>query len=177
MLLAGLGVDAGLERIVAHLGGYGVPFSIVTFEAFEVHDGPRLLIREVTEEQTERRRTRPRRTLEELLQLARDAGAETEWERLLEIGERAGLVVRTFPRGINMVHPSNRTRRLIYSRPADGGLRIQVDIPTFAEFFPPLTEDDVSGAVGADTRTTYFEGADLEARLNQCVPSAMPSRS
>ncbi len=167
VLLAGLGADAGLERIVEHLGGYGVPISIVTFEAFEVRDGPRLLIREVTEEQTKTRRTRPRRTLEELLGLARDAGAEAEWERLLEMGERAGLIVRTFPRSINMVHPSNRIRRLIYARPRGGGLGIQVHAPTFAEFFPPLTEDDVAEALGADLRTTYFEGAELDARLDQ----------
>ena len=168
VLLAGVGVDAGLERIVAHLGGrYGVPISIVTFEVFEPQDGPRLLIREVTEEQPERRLRRPRRTLEEILQLAREAGVETEWERLLGMGEQAGLIVRTFPRSINMVHPSNRIRRLIYARPADGGLGIQVHGPTFVEFFQPLTEDVVSAAVGADTRTIYYEGAELDARLDQ----------
>ena len=37
VLLAGVGVDAGLERIVAHLGGtYGVPITIVSFEVFEL---------------------------------------------------------------------------------------------------------------------------------------------
>ena len=48
----GSAIDAGLERIVAHLGGYGVPITIVSFEVFEPEGGPRLLIRAVTEEDT-----------------------------------------------------------------------------------------------------------------------------
>ncbi len=56
VLLAGVGVDAGLERIVAHLGEtYGVPIRIVSFDVFEPDGGPRLLIREVTEERSGRR--------------------------------------------------------------------------------------------------------------------------
>lgn len=167
VLLAGVGVDAGLERIVDHLGGYGVPISIVTFEVFEPDGGSRLLIREVAEEQAERRAPRPRRTLDEIRQLATDAGVEEEFERLMRMGVEAGLVVRTFPRSINPVHPSNRTRRLIYARPGEGGLHIQVHAPTFVDFFAPLTEEDADAGVGADTRTLHFADAELDARLDQ----------
>ncbi|MCY4614875.1 MAG: endonuclease NucS [Chloroflexi bacterium] len=167
VLLAGVGVDTGLERIVAHLGGYGVPISIVSFEAFEPEGGSRLLIREVTEEHTERRAPRPKRTLDDIRLLAADAGVEASFDRLLGMGEKAGLVVRTFPRSINMVHPSNRIRRLIYARPTAGAIGIQIHAPTFVEFFPPLTDDAVSLAVGADTRTIFYEGSELDARLDQ----------
>ena len=44
-LLAGVGVDGWLKRIAAHLGGYGVPITIVSFEAFEPDGGPLLLVR------------------------------------------------------------------------------------------------------------------------------------
>ncbi len=167
VLLAGVGVDAGLERIVDHLGGYGVPISVVSFEVFEPDGGSRLLIREVTEEQTERRGPRPRRTVDEIRQLATDEGVEAEFERLMKMGLQVGLVVRTFPRSINMVHPSNRTRRLIYARPGEGGLHIQVHAPTFVDFFPPLTEEEADAGIGADTRTLYFADHELDARLDQ----------
>ena len=49
-MLLGRRCDPTLERIVAHLGGYGVPISIVSFEVFEPDGGPRLLIREVEEQ-------------------------------------------------------------------------------------------------------------------------------
>jgi hypothetical protein len=167
VLLAGVGTSAGLERIADHLGGYGVPISIVSFEVFEPDGGSRLLIREVTEEQTERRGPRPRRTVDEIRQLATDSGVEAEFERLMKMGVQAGLVVRTFPRSINMVHPSNRTRRLIYARPVEGGLRIQVHAPTFVDFFSPLTEEEANAGIGTDTRTLYFADAELDARLDQ----------
>ena len=168
VLLAGVGVDAGLERIVDHLGGYGVPISIVSFEVFELEDGgSRLLIREVTEEQTERRGPRPRRTVDEIRQLATDEGVEAEFERLMKMGVQAGLVVRTFPLSINLVHPSNRTRRLIYARPGEGGLHIQVHAPTFVDFFSPLTEEEADAGIGADTRTLHFADGELHARLDQ----------
>ena len=55
VLLAGVGVDAGLERIAKHLGAHGVPISIVSLEVFELQNGPQLLIREVTEQESARR--------------------------------------------------------------------------------------------------------------------------
>ena len=53
VLLAGVGVDAGLERIVdAPRQATACRSRIVSFEVFELQGGgPRLLIREVTEEQ------------------------------------------------------------------------------------------------------------------------------
>lgn len=169
VLLAGVGVDAGLERIVDHLGGYGVPISIVSFEVFEPDGGSRLLIREVTEEQTERRGPRPRRTVDEIRQLATDEGVEAEFERLMKMGLQVGLVVRTFPRSINMVHPWNRTRRLIYARPGEGGLHIQVHAPTFVDFShrsprkKPMLESGRT-PVPCTSRTTNLTRASTRSR-------------
>ena len=167
VLLAGLGADAGLERIVAHLGGYGIPISIVTFEAFEVQDGPRLLIREVTEEQTESRPRRPRRSVDEILDLARDAGVEAEFERFLRMSREAGLVPRPYTSAVMIAPPTARNRYLMLARPERGGIHMHAGPAKFAEFFPPMTESDATAALGPYDPRAHFTGADLDARLDQ----------
>ena len=168
VLLAGVGVDAGLERIVAHLGArYGVPISIVSFEAFEPTDGPRLLIREVTEEQIERRPRRPRRSVDEIHELARDAGVEAEFERFLKMSQKAGLAVQPYRWAVRIAPPANRTRYLMYARPERDGIVLSAGPAEFAEFFPPLTEDEATTAIGPYERGVHLAGADLDARLDQ----------
>lgn len=167
VLLAGLGADAGLERIVAHLGGYGVPISIVTFEAFEVHDGPRLLIREVTEEKTESRPQRPRRSVDEIRELARDTGVEAEFERFLRMSREAGLAVQPYTSAVMIAPPTARNRYLMLARPERGGIHMHAGPAQFAEFFPLLAEADAKAALGPYDPRAHFTGADLDARLDQ----------
>ena len=48
--LVGVGVTAGLERMQEFPGRFKMSIDVVSFEVFELAGGPRLLIREVTEE-------------------------------------------------------------------------------------------------------------------------------
>ena len=165
VLLAGLGADAGLERIVAHLGGYGVPISIVTFEAFEVHDGPRLLIREATEEDS--RPERRRYSVEAIRQRAAEAGVEAQFDRFLAIVRVAGLYPRPYSLAVTIAPPANRTRYLMYARPEAGDVVLSASPEAFAEFFPPLTPDEVSRRIGLPDEGVRLRGEDLDAALDQ----------
>ncbi len=168
VLLAGVGADGGLERIVTHLGGrYGVPISIVSFEVFEPQGGPQLLIREVTEEQIEQRPRRPRRSVGGIHELARDAGVEAEFERFLKMSQKAGLAVQPYRWAVRIAPPANRTRYLMYARPERDGIVLSAGPAEFAEFFPPLTEDEATTAIGPYERGVHLAGADLDARLDQ----------
>ncbi len=169
VLLAGVGVDAGLERIVAHLGGYGVPISIVSFEAFEPDGGPRLLIREVTDEETRPtpRQRRPRRTVDEIRELAREAGVEAQFNRFLKMSQDAGLALRPFTSAVMVAPPTARNRYLMLAKPERAGIHMHAGPAKFAEFFPPLTEDDATAAIGPYDPRAHFTGADLDARLDQ----------
>ena len=170
VLLAGVGVDAGLERIVAHLGGYGVPITIVSFEAFEPEGGPRLLIREVTEEQTgpPRRARRPRLNIDEIRALAAEKGVAEPFDRFLEMAQDAGLAVQPYRVGVMVAPPTNRTRYLMYARPEQGGIYLHAGPAQFAEFFPPLAEDEASAAIGSfESGAAYQAGAALDACLDQ----------
>ena len=170
VLLAGLGVDAGLERIVAHLGGYGVPITIVSFEAFEPEGGPRLLIREVTEEQTgsPRRAQRPRLTIDEMRALAAEKGVAEPFDRFLAVVGDAGLKVQPYRRGVRIAPQTNRARYLMYARPEQGGIYLQAGPAQFAEFFPPLTEDEATAAIGSfESGAAYRAGTELDVCLDQ----------
>ena len=167
ILLAGVGVHGGLERIVAHLGGYGVPISIVSFEVFEPQDGPRLLIREVTEEQPERRAAR-RYSVEAIRQRAAEAGVQVQFDRFLEIVREADLHPRPYSLAVMIAPPANRTRYLMYARPEAGGIVLSAGPDGFAEFFPPLTEDEAMVAIGpSEHPAPHLAGAELDARLDQ----------
>lgn len=158
VLLAGVGIDAGLERIATHLGAYGVPIATVTFDVFEPEGGRRLLIREVTEERTEGRLRRPRRSLDEIHQLAAEADVGAEFERFVKIAEASDLAVRSFTHAVSVVPRQNRTRRLIYAAPRGGQMYIAVHPEVFAEFFPELVAPMIRGD---------FAGAELDARLDE----------
>ena len=170
VLLAGVGVDAGLERIVAHLSEtYGVPITIVSFEVFEPRDGPRLLIREVTEEDSRPERRAARQySVEAIRQRAAEAGVQAQFDRLLEIVREADLHPRPYSLAVMIAPPANRTRYLMYARPEAGGIVLSAGPEGFAEFFPPLTEDEATAAIGPyEHPAPHLTGADLDARLDQ----------
>ena len=171
VLLAGVGVDPALDRIAAHLGGYGVPITIVSFEAFEPEGGPMLLIREVIEEQTgpPRRARRPRLSVDEIRGLAAEKGVGEPFDRFLGMNEGAGLAVQPYRRGVMIAPPTNRTRYLMYARPEQGAIYLHAGPVQFAEFFPPLTEEDATAAIGSfgSGRAAYRAGTELDACLDQ----------
>ena len=170
VLLAGVGVDAGLERIVAHLGGYGVPITIVSFQVFETTEGSRLLIREVTEEDTRPPRREGRRySVEAIRQRAREAGVEAPFDRFLNMVRDAGFVERPYSLAVMIAPPVNRTRYLMYARPESGGIVLSAGPAGFAEFFPPLTEEEATAAIGPyePGGAPHLAGAELDARLDQ----------
>ena len=171
VLLAGVGVDSGLERIVDHLGGYGVPITIVSFEAFEPEGGPLLLLREVTEEQTgpPRRAQQPRRTVDEIRRLAAEEGVTEPFDRFIEMVENAGLAVQPYRRAVMIAPPTNRSRYLMLARPEQGGIVLHAGPAQFAEFFPPLTQEEATAAIGPQEpgRAGYRGGEELDARLDQ----------
>ena len=75
LALVGVGISARLERMQEFLGRFNLSIDVVSFEVFELTDGPRLLIREVLEEQADAR-SRPR--LERSVDaIRRRAAAET----------------------------------------------------------------------------------------------------
>ena len=156
--------------IALRLGGYGVPITIVNFQVFKTAEGSRLLIREVAEEHTRAPSREGRRySVEAIRRRAREEGVEAPFERFLDMAQGAGLGVRPHPLAVAIAPPTNRTRYLMYSRPDAGGIVLSAGPAQFAEFFPFLTEEEVTAAIGPyePEGAPHLAGAELDARLDQ----------
>ena len=82
--------------------------------------------------------------------------------------EAAGLAVQPYRRGVMIAPPTNRTRYLMYARPEQGCIYLHAGPAQFAEFFPPLTEEEATTAIGSlRSGAAYRAGAELDACLDQ----------
>lgn len=160
--LVGTGVDPGLERVVAHLGTYNLPVSVVTFEVFTSASGEQLLVREVIEEQIAAPVGPSRqRSIDDIKRQATTHGVGEEFARLLAAAEAAGLYVRPYVRTVMLAPPSHGNRFLMALRPQRGArLSIEFGPEAFAEFFEGVTADTVTDALGPHTSGRY-QGAEL----------------
>ena len=167
LMLVGVGISGGLERMKEFLERFDVPISVVSFEVFALEAGPKLLIRDVLEEPTEppaasRRR---RRTVDMIRQQAVQAGVEAQFNRFVRMSEEAGLAVRPYTVTVMIAPPTNRNRYLMYATPRNGGLQISAGPGAFAEFFD-VTETEATEALGP-SRGVFLAGPQLDARLDQ----------
>ena len=167
VLLVGVGVDAGLERIADYLSGFGIPISIVSFDVFEPDGGPRLLIREVIEEEAQPQAAQSKYSIDAIRRRAKEAGVGTQFDSFVRMSEQAGLRIQPRKYAVRIAVPQDARYRLLYARPEDDGLAIGVSPDKFAEFFPPLTEDEVTRSVRMNNDGAVLSGAELDARLDQ----------
>ncbi len=171
VLLVGAGIHAGLERMNDFLARFGVPISVVSFEVFELEDGPRLLIREVVDEPTMPRAPRRRLTVDAIRDMASEAGVREQFDRFVEMSERAGLPVQPQRASVRIAPPANRTRFLMYAGPRTGanggGLEIWVGPERFAEWFPQIDEGEAITALGRSEDGGHLAGDKLSERLDQ----------
>lgn len=173
VLLVGVGVDPSLERIdpsleriVGHLRNLGMSIGVVTFEAFELDGGPRLLIREVTEQQEEPPPPAVY-TLDALHRRASEAGSAEEFRRFVDMCEHAGLSVRPYKVGVKIAHPADLRWRLIWANPRNSGLFIGIDPAAFARFYDSITEERVVSEIGLAENWRDFAGSELDERLGR----------
>lgn len=171
VLLVGAGIHPGLERMTAFLGRFGVPISIVSFEVFEMHGGPKLLIRDAVEEQSEPIRPRRHLTVDVIRNRAVEVGVADQFDRFVNMAEAAGLFVQPQRASIRIAPSTDRRRFLMYAQPQAGDgcgeMVIHTGPEQFAEFFPDVTEEHAVDALGSDQDGTGLTGRALGERLDQ----------
>lgn len=165
--VVGVGTDSGLERVADYLARFDVPLSVVSFRAFDRKDGPHLLVRDVIEEATDSSTVKVTHSLEAIRQAADEAGVGEQLERILKMSEAAELVVQPRKYAVRIAVPIDARHRLIYARPEKNGLTVGVSPDKFAQFYPKVTEDDVTQAIDQKQEGIPLSGADLDARLDQ----------
>lgn len=140
IIVVGTGQAPGLQRMVDFLSPDKLSIEVVLFQAFELADGDRVLVRQMLEqenvpEEDTRYRTR---SVEALTEVARQNGLGTDFERLLELARRHGLYLRPFKNSVMLAPQANRTRTLItvWAVPFESGKLYVLVVPeAFAEFF------------------------------------------
>ena len=171
LLLVGAGIHPGLERTSEFLGRFGLPIEVVSFEVFELDGGPQLLIREVVDEPARLPRPGHRLTVDAIRARAVDLGVSEQFDRFVEMSERAGLPVQPQRSSVRIAPPSDRRRFLMYASPgtgaSGGGLRIWVGPKRFAEWFPHIDEDEATATLGRYNEGGHLGGEELDNRLDQ----------
>ena len=130
VMLVGAGINPGLERRNEFLGRFGVPVSVVSFEVFELHGGPQLLIREVVDEPNEPPAPHRRLTVDAIRRWAIAVGVAEQFDRLMRMAEDAGLAVEPQRVSVRIAPPTNRTRFLMCAQPhsGDGGGELRIHV-------------------------------------------------
>ena len=171
LLLVGIGVHVGLERMIEFLGRFDVPVGVVNFEVFELEDGPQLMIREVMEEPSNLPTPRRKYTVEAISQMARDAGVSEQFERFVAMARDANLAVQPQRASVRVAPLANRTRFLMYASPSagpgGGTLGIWAGPKQFAQWHSWIDEDDATDMLGPYSDGDYLAGAKLNGRLDQ----------
>ena len=168
MIIAGGGREAGLEHMANLLSDrYDVPLSIVTFDVFQLPDGDRVLVREITETDyqplPEPNHRKTPSTVELLNQIEHTESKEA-FKDLLETGEKYGLPIRTYARSAMFTPHSNRTRMLftVWTKlKVPGALTMVVEPSAFAEFYP-ISEKRALELLGDNRDWRYMTPHDVQ---------------
>lgn len=167
LLLVGTGVHAGLERMNEFLERFDIPVGVVSFEVFELEDGPKLMIREVTDEPSKPTSPRQTYTVEAISQMARDSGVSKPFERFVAMAKKANLAVQPLSHAVRIAPQADRTRFLMYAGPRGGALGIWVGPEAFAEFYPWIDEAEAINMLGPYDEGGYLADEELNERLDQ----------
>jgi len=169
VMLVGVGIDPGLERMKEFLERFQIPIRIVSFEVFKTDAIPKLLVREVKEEPAEPPPPKRKFTVEAIHAIAKEVGVEGPFERFVRMSKEAGLAVQPLKIAIRIAPPQNRTRFLMYAQPytdaKDSGLSIAVGESAFVEFFG--IDEEEATKIGTGGRSHKFNGKELDRRLDQ----------
>ena len=169
VVVVGIGKDPSLERLVEFLGDqFGVPIQVVSFEAFDLGEGKRLLIREVREsESVQPVPAEPDRTVEAVVARAAKRGADVLFEILLQAAERNGLYARPFKYSIMFTPPSNRNRMLftIWFQANSPEIRLYKSTDAFTQFFS-VSGDAVESLLGSDGERFVRTPSEAQAFAN-----------
>ncbi len=153
IVVAGTGVDPGLERVVDFLSGFDIPLRIVTFEVFEAPGGGQLLVRDVLDEEGAEVPPGKKtivRTVERIRGVAAEAGVSDAFDAIVAAAQGANLFCRAHIHTVTITPESHRGRHLMSLTPEIGkGLRYTYGAESFAEFFD-MEAQDVELRLGPD---------------------------
>ena len=143
------GVDVMLEYMSRRIQ---VPVTQVIFDVFQLENGQRILVREITEADAPIRKAHgpgPRggATIDNVCKKADQHGIGEEFRYVLEESKKLGLHMRPYVRSIMYAHPEHKTRMLFTVRANHKPMTAYIGYEAFVEYYPVTTEQ-VASALG-----------------------------
>ena len=141
LFVVGTGRAPGLERMAEYLSNrFQLPISLISFDVFELPGGEQILVRELTESDTEAIATSKYKPVsaEEVCALADGSGVGNDFRKIKKTAEDIGLYPRSYKTSIMYTPPFQKNRMLftIWAQPEYGLLKLYVSPKAIAEFYP-----------------------------------------
>lgn len=161
IIVVGTGRDPRLERVEAYLKDR-LPIRVVTFSVYEAGAAGRILLRELSEYESEAAETPPHQTysVDAVCALADQNGLGRDVREILAFAEAHGLYVRPWKVALMFCSPQERRRALItcWAIPRQGHLVVWIGPEVFAEYFP-ITAEQASADLGDEGYRELPNGA------------------
>lgn len=153
VVVVGVGIDAGVDRLIGLLARYDVPVAATSFAGFDDGGGGLVLVREVVDAEAvppTRSQQASRALSGSDLQLKADGfGVGREFARIVEAAEAAGLFCRPYNHALMITPASHHNRCLAVIRPGVGGkMRLLVSGDGVTDLFPGVGASDIEERVG-----------------------------
>ena len=147
--LVGTHRSPGLETMLDFMASkYHVPITVVTFEVFQLANGQRVLLREISEADTAKSKPQKAAATEEnVCALADQTGIGQEFRFILKESKKMGLHFRPYARSIMYTHPEHKTRMLFTTWAHQKPLKAYIGHEAFMEYYE-VTADQALAALG-----------------------------
>lgn len=156
-----------------------VPLTEVVFNVFQLENGQRILVREVTEEDTPiarpgRETQKSTATIEGVCKKADQKGVGQEFRLILEESRKLGLHMRPYVRSIMYTHPDHKTRMLFTVSAHKKQLSAYIGYEGFVDYYP-FTTEQVADALGPSgwRKLDMEQAKQLIAGLEKIVSSGV----
>jgi hypothetical protein len=143
------GIDTMLDYMAKK---FRIPLTVVTFEVFQLENGQRILVREITEAdittiETKKKTQRRTADVEKVCALADKNGVGEAFRFILAEARKLGLHFRPYVRSIMYTHPNQKTRMLFTVWTDPNSITAYISYEAFVEYYS-VTEEQVAEALG-----------------------------
>jgi hypothetical protein len=174
--LVGTQSSSGIDTMLDFMSKkYHMPLTAVTFDVFQLENGERILVREISEADTAGGKTPPpprasTQSIEKTCALADQTGVGREFRLISGEMRRLGLHQRPYALSIMYTHPEHKTRMLFTVWAHQKPLKVYIGYEAFVEYYP-LTTEQVAEALGPDgwRRLDLEEAKKLVAGVERLV--------
>ena len=140
LFVVGSGQGGSIERMVRFLSDpYGIPISVVRLQVFALNDGCKLLVREVTEQETTvaTARQRSKVSVDDVLKLAEGYGTRAQLQQAVDFATSKGLPIHPWATSLMFTPPCNAARCLftVWAKPGKTGLKVYVALEPLTESY------------------------------------------